>query len=351
MDIESKIGNWKSEIPGQPFDAVLLISFGGPRGVDEIRPFLQNVLRGRRVPPQRVEAVAQHYELFGGVSPITELTLRQARALRERLRHDGPDLPVYVGMRNWHPFLADTLAAMADAGVRRAIGFILAAHRSYSSCGQYRQNVIDARHELRQRGKPDVRVTFVDDWHTHAGFIAASAQHVRAALARLAPAEQEHARIIFTAHSIPLTMARTCRYQEQLLESARLVGQRLGRDDWALVFQSRSGRPDDPWLEPDIGDYLRAEATRGLKAAVLCPIGFVCDHIEVLYDLDHEAASVCRALHLPMQRAEAVNDDPLFIEMLADVVGRTYEYHVRAHPLPIVPPTMTINAEGLPPAR
>ena len=315
------------------FDSVLVISFGGPQGPDDIRPFLANVLRGRRVSPERVEEVAHHYELFGGVSPITEMTQRQAAGLRARLAAAGHPLPVYVGMRNWHPLLPDTLRAMHRDGARRAIGFIAAAQHSYSSCQQYRENVAAARAELRREGH-DVDVTFVGSWYDHPLFIAANADHVRAALGRLPPDARAQARLIFTAHSIPTSMAASSRYEAQLRESARLVAAAAGVDDWALVYQSRSGRPGDPWLEPDVCDYLRLEKAAGLAAAVLCPIGFVCDHVEVLYDLDREAANVCRELGLPMARAETVNDDPLFLDMMADVVLRTIRrFSGRALPL------------------
>jgi ferrochelatase len=301
------------------FDSVLIVSFGGPQGPDDIRPFLANVLRGRRVSPERVEEVAHHYELFGGVSPITAITERQAAGLRARLAVSGHPLPVYVGMRNWHPLLPDTLRAMHRDGARRAVGFIAAAQHSYSSCQQYRENVAAARVELQREGQ-DVDVTFVGSWYDHPLFIAANAAHVRAAIARLPERDRSRARLIFTAHSIPTTMASLSHYEQQLRESARLVADQVGSSDWALVYQSRSGRPGDPWLEPDVCDYLRREHAAGLTAAVLCPIGFVCDHIEVLYDLDREAAAVCRALGVSMARAETVNDDPLFLDMMADVV-------------------------------
>jgi ferrochelatase len=320
------------------FDAVLLISFGGPQGPDDIRPFLGNVLRGRRVAPERVEEVAHHYELFGGVSPITELTRRQADGLRDRLAAAGLPLPVYVGMRNWHPFLADTLHQMYMDGVRRVIAFIAAAQHSYSSCQQYRENVMAARVELRARDGADVDVVFVESWFDHPLFIEANAQHVRDATARLPEELRDHARLIFTAHSVPMAMASRSRYREQLLESSRRVADAAGIGDWALVYQSRSGRPDDPWLGPDICDYLRQEHATGLAAAVICPIGFVCDHIEVLYDLDHEAAEVCRSLGLPMARADAVNDDPLFLDMMADVVRRTIQRYGDRQPLSFAMP-------------
>jgi protoporphyrin/coproporphyrin ferrochelatase len=320
----------------RPFDAVLVVAFGGPEGPADVRPFLANVLRGRRVSPERVEEVAHHYEHFGGVSPLTAITRRQAEGLRTRLAGRGLNLPVYLGMRNWHPLLPDTLQTMAQDGVKRAIGFVCAAHRSFSSCTQYRQNVFDARSSVVESGRPDVTVTYVGDWHHHDGFIEANAQHVMAAFDALPEAVRQAARIVFTAHSIPTTMAGAERYLAQLLESARLVAARLGRTDWALVFQSRSGRPEDPWLEPDICTYLRTERAAGLEAAVICPIGFLCDHIEVLYDLDAEAAQVCRDIGLPMARAATVNDNPLFLEMMTDVVVETWDRYQGGYPLPLV---------------
>ena len=318
------------------FDSVLLVSFGGPQGPDDIRPFLERVLRGRRVSPERIEEVAHHYELFGGVSPITAFTERQAEGLRRRLAAADHPLPVYVGMRNWHPLLADTLAEMHADGARHAVGFITAAHHSYSSCQQYRENVRDARAVLRDSTGGDVDITFVNSWFDHPLFIEANAGHVREAVATLPPHLHGATRLVFTAHSIPIAMAESSRYREQLLASAALVAEQVGISDWALVYQSRSGRPGDPWLEPDICDYLRHEHAAGLRAVVVCPIGFVCDHIEVLYDLDNEAAGVCRELGLPMARAEAVNDGDHFIEMMSDVVLRTIRRYEGGRPLPIV---------------
>jgi ferrochelatase len=319
------------------FDSVLVISFGGPQGPDDIRPFLANVLRGRRVSPERVEEVAHHYELFGGVSPITAITRLQAEGLRVRLAAAGHPLPVYVGMRNWQPLLPDTLRDLRAAGLRRAVGFIAAAQHSYSSCQQYRENVAAARAELRRDGD-DVEVTFAGSWFDHPSFIAANASHVREAIMRLPEAVRSKARLVFTAHSIPVPMAAASRYEEQLRRSAQLVAEAVGMRDWAVVYQSRSGRPGDPWLEPDICDYLRRERTAGMEAAVICPIGFVCDHIEVLYDLDREAADVSRAIGLPMARAEAVNDDPLFLDMMADVVLKTIARYEAGRPLPFAAP-------------
>lgn len=335
----------------KPFDAVLLIAFGGPQGLDDIRPFLANVLRGRRVTPERVEEVARHYEHFGGVSPITALTRRQAEALQAALADAGAPLPVYVGMRNWHPYLADTLAEMSAAGIRRAIGFIAAAHGSYSSCGQYKDNVRDGRLALRDRGLADVSVTYAPSWFAHPGFIETNAAHVRAALDRLPPALAASAQIVFTAHSIPLPAAQRSLYREQLHESSRLVADALGRRDWTVVYQSRSGRPEDPWLEPDVCDHLRAARARGLEAAVLCPIGFVCDHIEVLYDLDDEAARVAADIGLTLTRAAAVNDDPQFVQTMASVVLAMCDRYRAGRPLPVVAPDAPASFAPGRPAR
>ena len=319
------------------FDSVLVVSFGGPEGLDDIRPFLASVLRGRRVPPERVEAVAHHYELFGGVSPITPITRRQAGGLAERLAAAGAGLPVHVGMRNWHPYLADTLREMHAAGLRHAIGFIAAAQHSYSSCQQYREDVTAARVALAEATGGGLAVTFTGSWFDHPLFVEANARHVRASRERLPEPVRDRARLVCTAHSVPVPMADRSRYREQLHESARLVAERAGMADWALVYQSRSGRPQDPWLEPDVCDYLRAERAAGLDAAVLCPIGFVCDHIEVLYDLDREAAAVAAEVGLSLTRADAVNDDPVFLDMMADVVLATARRYARGRPLPFAP--------------
>jgi len=315
------------------FDSVLIVSFGGPQGRDDIRPFLANVLRGRRIPPERLEEVAHHYELFDGVSPITELTRKQAEGLRARLIAAGRLLPVYIGMRNWHPLLPDTLQQMHADGKRRAVGFIAAAHHSYSSCQQYRENVAAAQEALRAGGG-HIDVTFVESWFDHPLFISANAFHVRDALRRLPAGVRPQARLIFTAHSIPKSMADSSQYQLQLRVSCEAIAAQVGMT-WALVYQSRSGRPQDPWLEPDICEYLRREHEQGLAAAVICPVGFVCDHIEVLYDLDREAAEACASIGLPMVRAQAVNDDPLFLDMMADVVLKTIRRYETGRPLPI----------------
>jgi protoporphyrin/coproporphyrin ferrochelatase len=329
-----------------------MVSFGGPQGPDEIRPFLQNVLRGRRVPPERVEQVAHHYELFGGVSPLTALTRRQAAALRERLEARGLAMPVYVGMRNWHPFLHDTLRTMRDDGVRYAVGLIASSHHSYSSCTQYRHNVMEARSAIASgwpsagqdsdlRREPNEalaapEVIYADGWHLHPGFIAATADRIEQARASLPAAHRDRARIVFTAHSIPVSMAHAETYQRELRESAAAVAAQLATEDWALVYQSRSGRPQDPWLEPDVNDYLRLARVQGVRAAILSPLGFVCDHIEVLYDLDIEAKTTCEEVGMAMARAAAVNDHPRFIEALTDAVTATIDRYRAGRPIPLI---------------
>lgn len=318
-----------------PFDAVLLIAFGGPQGPGDVRPFLENVLRGRRVSPERVDEVAHHYERFGGVSPLTGLTRTQARALEAELAARRLPLPVRVGMRNWHPFLADTLEEMSRAGVRRAIGILAAAQRSYSGCLQYKENVRDARAALAAKGLTPPEIHFVGDWHANPGFIEANADHVGQALARLPADRRGRARLIFTAHSIPKSMAAVYPYEAQLLASGARVAAAAGLKDWTLVYQSRSGRPGDPWLEPDVCDYIRDASAAGLDTAVVSPLGFLCDHVEVLYDLDVEAADACRAAGIVMERAAAVNTHPRFIDALADAVAEVCHRYERSVPLPI----------------
>jgi protoporphyrin/coproporphyrin ferrochelatase len=324
----------------QPFDAVLVIAFGGPQAPPDIRPFLANVLRGRRVAPGRVEEVAHHYERVGGRSPITELTMKQAEGLAQRLAAVGTPLPVFVGMRNWHPHLTEALSAMSRAGIRRAVGFIAAAHRSYSSCTQYRENVAEARAALVRDGLADIEVTYVADWFSHPLFIAANADRLTTAFDALEPPLRDRAQVIFTAHSIPVSMAEKYPYREQFEETARNVMVRLKRDTTparhATVYQSRSGRPEDPWLGPDICEYLRDARAKGLDAAVLSPIGFICDHVEVLYDLDIEAAEVAREIGLPLVRAQAVNDHPLFLDMMTDVVLQVCRRYEKSRPLEVV---------------
>jgi ferrochelatase len=296
------------------YGAVILLGFGGPGSSAEIRPFLDRVTAGRPIPPERYEEVVHHYEAIGGRSPFNEITARQAAALGERLAREGVKIPVVLGMRNTPPWLEDALRGLGQRGVRRALGFVLAAHRCEASWDRYLRNVGEARERL---GASAPVVDYLGEWHAHPLFIEAAANRVAGALARLEPAARERAQLIFTAHSIPAAMAAASPYVEQLRESARLIAQRLGQRQWTLAFQSRSGSPRDPWLEPDICDVLR-----GLngQAAVVAPIGFICDHVEVLYDLDVEAARVARAADVMMVRAATVGEHPRFIEMMATLI-------------------------------
>jgi ferrochelatase len=297
--------------------AVLLIGFGGPNSADDIRPFLANVLRGRPVTPERIEEVVHHYERMGGRSPYNELTFRQAEALRDLLRVEGPPLPVLVGFRNWHPYLDEALALLRQSGVRRAVGFILAAQQSDSSWERYQRDVGAARESM---GADAPEIDFVPGWHDHPLFVDAMAERVGDALRSSPVSDPGALRLVFTAHSIPTSIAAASPYVAQLEEQARQIAARFPGLAHRLAYQSRSGNPRDPWLEPDIGDVLREEAARGTRGVVVAPLGFLCDHVEVLYDLDVEAKSIADSLGLPMVRARTVNDHPLFVRMMADVV-------------------------------
>ena len=296
------------------YDAVLVVAFGGPEGPDDVWPFLENVLRGKNVPRERIAQVAAHYDRFGGKSPLNEQVRSLIRALVGELNTHGPRIPVYWGNRNWHPMLADTVREMADDGVRRALAVFLSPYSSYSSCRQYLENIEQARSEV---GPEAPRIDRVRAYYNHPGFIAAMADRAAAAVAKLPAEQQASAQLVFTAHSIPSAMARNCRYEAQLREACRLVADEVGRGDWRLVFQSRSGPPTQPWLEPDICDYLRRAAKQdGLRSVVLVPIGFLSDHVEVIYDLDVEAKSIADELGLVMVRAPTAGTHPRVIEML-----------------------------------
>lgn len=308
-------------------DAVLLIAFGGPSRAEEIRPFLANVARGRPIPPARIEEVAHHYELIGGRSPIGELTFRQAEALQARLRAEGFSLPVYVGMRNWAPYLHETLAAMAADGVRSALGLILSAHQTEASWDRYRQDVAQARARV---GEAAPAVRYTPAWFDRPGFIEAMADRVRAAFDGIPAAARAAAPLLFTAHSVPVSMAEGSPYVAQFSESSRLVAERLGHPFWSVAYQSRSGRPEDPWLEPDVRDEIRRLAAAGAHRVVVAPIGFVCDHVEVLYDLDVEARAIARECGVGFERAITVSDHPAFITMLADLVRAELALGTRA---------------------
>ena len=306
------------------YQAVLLIGFGGPTRSDEIRPFLENVLRGRRVPRERIEEVAHHYELIGGRSPFNELTFRQADGLRKLLEREGPRIPVYVGMRNWHPLLADVLEQMAGDGVRRAVGVILAPHQGDASWGRYQEAVREAGISVGEKlGQPAPAVDYCQAWFTHPDFVEAVADRVRHQWNRIPSPDRVQTRLLFTAHSVPSRFDSP--YVDQLRESCRAVASVLKISEWDLVYQSRSGGPRDPWLEPDVCDVIESLGRNKCPSVLLVPIGFVCDHVEVLYDLDVEARQVARKWKMDFYRAETVNDHPRFIRALADVVRQALQ--------------------------
>lgn len=306
-----------------PYDAILVVSFGGPEREADIIPFLENVLRGKEVPRERMLAVAEHYYHFNGHSPINEQNRNLIAALKKELAEHQIALPVYWGNRNWHPLLVDTLDQMKKDGVKRALAFMTSAFSSYSGCRQYRENIIAAR-EVVGEGAPVVdklRVFF-----NHPGFIEAVADNAANGLRQLGESERAGAQLIFTAHSIPVSMAQSSKYQPQLEEASRLVagrlaGERCGRTDFELVYQSRSGPPTQPWLEPDILDFLREYKVGGGKdAVVIVPIGFVSDHMEVLYDLDTEAKGLCAELGLRMVRVPCAGTHPRFVAMIREII-------------------------------
>ena len=301
----------------QNYDAVLVLSFGGPEGTDEVMPFLENVLRGKNVPRERLEAVAHHYYLFGGVSPINGQNRKLIAALEGELAEHGPRLPVYWGNRNWHPLLADTLSRMKEDGVERALAFVTSAYNSYSGCRQYLEDIERARQSI---GDCAPRVEKLRAFYNHPGFIEPNVEHVRAALERVPPERCAAAHIAFTAHSIPAAMAATCAYEAQLTETCRLVAGALGHERWRLVYQSRSGPPTQPWLEPDICDHLAELKKAGARDVVVAPVGFISDHMEVLYDLDTEARALCGKINLNMVRAATVGTHPAFVKMIRELV-------------------------------
>jgi ferrochelatase len=305
------------------YDAFLLLSFGGPEHPDHVMPFLRNVTRGRGIPEQRLAEVAEHYQHFGGVSPINQQCRDLLDAVRREFDGHGVGLPAYWGNRNWTPMLADTMAQMRDDGVTSALGFATSAYGGYSSCRQYYEDIAQARAKV---GPGAPTVTKLRHFHDHPGFVAPHADAVRTALAGLEPARPATTRLVFTAHSIPVSMAATAgpdggRYEAQLRETAALVHAAGAAElAWDLVWQSRSGPPRVPWLEPDINDHLTALAEQGVTDVVVSPIGFVSDHLEVIWDLDNEARDTAAKLGLGYARAGTPGTDPRFVTMIRELV-------------------------------
>ena len=309
----------------EPVDAVLIVSFGGPEGPADVLPFLENVTRGRGIPRERLLEVGKHYELFGGVSPINANNRALIAALEKELAAHGPALPIYWGNRNWGPYLTDTLQRMADDGVRHAVAFLTSCYSSYSGCRQYREDIARAQAAVGERAP---RVDRMRHYYNHPGFIEPMIQRTAAALAGLDEAARGRVHLAFTAHSIPSTMNDTSgpsggAYASQLGEAARLVAEGVGipPERWKQVFQSRSGPPAIPWLEPDIGDHLEALHGEGVREVVMVPIGFTSDHVEVLFDLDVQAQERAGALPgMRVLRAATVGTDPRFVTMVRELI-------------------------------
>lgn len=300
-----------------PYDALLVVSFGGPEGMEDVIPFLENVLRGRNVPHERLVQVAHHYELFGGVSPINGQNRDLIAALEQELASSGLNLPIYWGNRNWNPFLADTLRQMAADGIQNALAFVTSAYSSYSGCRQYREDIARAQAEV---GDSAPQVSLLRKFYNHPGFIGPNVENIQSALDQIPAERRAHTPIAFTAHSIPLGMARNSSYEAQLVNACQLVAGKLGHPLWRLVYQSRSGGPGQPWLEPDINDYLKTLKSEGLTDVVIAPIGFISDHMEVLYDLDTEARQLADQLGLNMVRSATVGVHPDFVRMIRDLI-------------------------------
>jgi ferrochelatase len=299
------------------YDAVLVVSFGGPEGPDDVQPFLESVLRAGSVPEERVREIAAHYEHFGGLSPANAQCRALVAALGEELDRHGPRLAVYWGNRHGHPRLADTLRRMADDGVRRALAFVSSAYASHAGCRQYLDDIARARAEGGGRA-PEVHKLRL--FYNHPGFVEPLVESVAAAFDRVPEPRRSTTRLVFTAPSIPRALAATCEYEAQLRETAGLVAFPLGRPQWSLVYQSRSGLASQPWLDPDIVDHLRALAADGVKDVVVAPIGFTSDHIKILYDLDLEAKSRAIELGINMVRAATVGTHPRFVRMVRELV-------------------------------
>jgi ferrochelatase len=294
------------------------MSFGGPEGPADVVPFLENVTRGRNVPRERLLEVAHHYERFGGVSPINGQNRSLIEALARELQAHDVRLPVYFGNRNWHPFLIDTLRQMRADGVRRALMFVTSAYSSYSGCRQYREDVQRAQQVLGV-GAPQIDKLRV--FYNHPGFVEPNAANLRAALDTIPAPQRAAARVFFTAHSVPLAMAKCSAYEVQLREAARLVAETAGVADWSIAYQSRSGPPHVPWLEPDILAELDRVAGEDAKDVAILPLGFISDHMEVMFDLDVEATERAHTLGLNLARVPTVGTAPAFIAMIRELIA------------------------------
>lgn len=299
------------------YQAMLLVSFGGPEGPDDVMPYLRNVLRGRNVPEKRMLEVAEHYQHFDGVSPINEQNRALIESLKQEFKNHEIKLPIYFGNRNWHPLLEDTLRQMKEDGIQDAVAFFTSTFSCYSGCRQYRENIFEAQQKIGE-GAPRIhklRMSF-----NHPKFVKAATERVLDAWKQLEIPKEAPVKLLFTAHSIPESMANGCNYQLQLNESCRLISEQAGLENWKLVFQSRSGPPHQPWLEPDVCDYLEEVKHEGIENVVIMPIGFVSDHMEVMFDLDVEAKEKCEELHLRMSRAKTFGTHQDFVAMIRELI-------------------------------
>ncbi|NMM91696.1 ferrochelatase [Rhodococcus sp. SRB_17] len=308
------------------FDALLVLSFGGPEKPEDVRPFLENVTRGRGVPPERLDAVVEHYMHFGGVSPINALNRDLIARVESELASAGLELPIYFGNRNWHPLVEDTVAKMRDDGIRNAAVFATSAWGGYSGCRQYHEDISRARIAV---GAGAPTLTKLRQYYDHPLVIGAFADGVRDARASLPEATRDGARLVFTAHSVPIAADKNAGppelggnlYSRQVAEAARLVAQAVGVDDFDLVWQSRSGPPQVPWLDPDICDHLEVLSTKDVRAVIVCPVGFVSDHLEVVWDLDTEAKDKAAELGLDFVRAATPGRDRRFAQLVPTLIA------------------------------
>ncbi|WP_146399211.1 ferrochelatase [Planctomycetes bacterium CA13] len=300
-----------------PYDSFMLVSFGGPEGPDDVMPFLENVLRGKPVPRQRMLEVAEHYQQFGGVSPINEQNRQLLVAIKDEFKANDIELPVYWGNRNWDPYFADTLRQMQADGRKRTLAFFTSMFSSNSGCRQYRENLAEACAEV---GGNAPSVEKVRMGFNHPLFVETISDSVKAAAESIG-ADVKKTPVMFTAHSIPMLMAENSDYVKQLMETCRLVAEMCGAENWSLVYQSRSGPPQQPWLEPDVCDSIESmDKASKLDSLIIVPIGFISDHMEVLFDLDHEASDVCKARNIKMARAATAGTAPKFVTMIRQLV-------------------------------
>jgi ferrochelatase len=321
---ETRVDPARLDDVARTYDAMLVLSFGGPEGMDDVIPFLENVTRGRGVPHERLEEVAGHYRHFGGVSPINAQNRALIAALEVELAEHGHDLPLYFGNRNWTPFVTDTVAKMRDDGVQRALLFVTSAFSSYSGCRQYREDIERAVAAVGE-GAPEFDKIRV--FYNHPGFIEPMVERIQEALARFPEAHRDSVEIVYTAHSIPLAMAQTSAYEVQLQETVRLVSDLAGVTRYRLAYQSRSGAPHVPWLEPDILDVLNTLHAEGKDDVIVCPIGFISDHLEVLFDLDEEGAECAQELGMTYVRAGTAGVHPRFVAMIRELIEERMQEH------------------------